>query len=106
MGRQLGLNDQTVSRWETGESIPNVKHYPSIIAFLGYFPFEIEDTLGGKIKQYRYREGLSQKKFAGLFRLPVKNIKAIEENRNTVTINLEKKLPELLMNKAGIECNS
>jgi DNA-binding XRE family transcriptional regulator len=94
-GQQLGLNHQTLSRWETGENTPNVTHYPKIITFLGYYPFKTDDTFGGKIKQYRFTHGLSQKKLAPLLKLPLKMLQAIEENGIMSTANIEKQLIEL-----------
>lgn len=40
VAKQMGLNDQTISRWEIGESNPRIKHQSTIIVFLGYCPFK------------------------------------------------------------------
>ncbi len=34
--KKLSINDQTFSRWETNENIPNTIHYHIIISFLGH----------------------------------------------------------------------
>lgn len=96
MAKLLNLNDQTISRWETEESIPNVKHYPSIISFLGTYPFEIEESLGGKCKRYRFTQGLSQKRLAQILKIPLKNIQAIEKKEIRLSITEEAAFIELL----------
>lgn len=95
IAKQLGINDQTVSRWETGESNPNIKHYPFVISFLDYYPFEIDDTFGGKIKRYRFINGMSRKKLAQLFKISSKLIQEIEENKSLPSINLGASLAQL-----------
>jgi len=63
----LNISRETLRSWELGEFEPHVSHYPVIIAFLGYNPCQTElDTIAGKIKDYRYRHGLTQQKFAKL----------------------------------------
>jgi transcriptional regulator with XRE-family HTH domain len=39
LAMKLGVNDQTISRWETGESMPRAKHQTNLEVFLGYCPF-------------------------------------------------------------------
>jgi len=64
---QLDIDRETLRCWETGVYEPHVYQYPSILAFLGYDPLQIDtSTLAGKIKQYRYSHGLSQEKMAEL----------------------------------------
>jgi DNA-binding XRE family transcriptional regulator len=38
IAEQLDLNDQTISRWETGENSPNIKNYQRIMLFLDLHP--------------------------------------------------------------------
>ncbi len=46
---------------------PRVGHYPKIIAFLGYFPFEAEKAnFGERITYYRYTHDLTPKEFGKL----------------------------------------
>ncbi|MFN0314181.1 MAG: helix-turn-helix domain-containing protein [Burkholderiales bacterium] len=62
---RLGVTPFTVLHWETGatKTIP-VKAMPGIIAFLGYDPFPKAETIGGQIKAYRRKTGLSLRQFA------------------------------------------
>jgi DNA-binding transcriptional regulator YiaG len=63
----LEINRETLRGWELGLWQPFVRHYPKIIHFLGYYPLSHEtETLGGKIKKYRFEHGLTQKQFAVL----------------------------------------
>ncbi len=59
---QLKVTECSVFNWENSRSLPKVKHYPDIISFLGYNPFESEidtETLHGKLQWHRTRLGLS-----------------------------------------------
>lgn len=58
----LKVTECSVFNWEKSRSLPKVKHYPDIISFLGYNPFENEidtETLHGKLKWHRTKMGLS-----------------------------------------------
>jgi DNA-binding XRE family transcriptional regulator len=35
----IGVAEESVANWERERSHPQVRHYPAIIAFLGYCPF-------------------------------------------------------------------
>lgn len=49
--------------WENGNSVPQIKHGPKIIEFLGYNPYLVKSkSLGGQVKNYRLLHGLSHKK--------------------------------------------
>jgi DNA-binding XRE family transcriptional regulator len=52
------VSNDTLTLWELGKANPLVQHYPAIIAFLGYYPFDHEiESIGGKLKQLRYCNG-------------------------------------------------
>jgi DNA-binding transcriptional regulator YiaG len=80
VARKLNLGLQTISHWESEDNIPNIYHYPAIISFLGYYPFRVDETEGGKIIKYRYERGLSKKKLARFLKTHVKNIDLWEAN--------------------------
>ena len=49
---ELDIDRETLRGWELGLWEPFVRHYPKIVKFLKYNPFNIEtDTLGGRIKK-------------------------------------------------------
>lgn len=57
--------EDSITGWENGRNTPQIQYYPKLIEFLGYSPFLVEtETLGGRIKQFRILNGLSQKAFA------------------------------------------
>lgn len=64
LAQLFSVSEETVANWENGNSEPQIQYFPQLISFLGSFPWEIDtNTLGGKIKEYRYKNGLSQKEF-------------------------------------------
>lgn len=57
----MGVDELAISNWEVKKTGPRTEYYPKIIEFLGYFPFDIDTSIfGGKIKRYRYMNGLIQ----------------------------------------------
>lgn len=61
----IGVCEDSITLWENNRNEPSIIYYPKIIQFLGYVPFDVDDsTLGGKIKLYRYLHGLSQTELA------------------------------------------
>lgn len=60
-GKLIGVGREGLCDWENHVTEPTIEFYPSIIQFLGYVPFEFDaETLAGKIKRYRYLNGLGQ----------------------------------------------
>jgi transcriptional regulator with XRE-family HTH domain len=89
----VGVSTDTITYWENGRFVPKVMFAPEIIDFLGYNPFQFEtETLGGKVKYYRYQKGLSQKRFAKLLGVDPSTIKSWEENEFEPEAENSKKL--------------
>ncbi len=64
---EIHIDRETLRGWELGLFEPHVSHYPKIVNFLGYIPYPNQDeTLAEKIKNYRYKYGLTQRGFAEL----------------------------------------
>jgi transcriptional regulator with XRE-family HTH domain len=57
VGRQLGVEKDTVTNWETNRTSPSLSHIPKIIKFIGYIPWE---TSTENIKMSRQLLGISQ----------------------------------------------
>jgi DNA-binding XRE family transcriptional regulator len=56
----LHISIDTITGWENNRSQPQLKHYPAVIAFLGYNPLETPMlSFAQSIRQYRLRHGLS-----------------------------------------------
>ena len=65
--RILSVCEDTVVGWEMRGTKPTIRQMPRIIKAIGYLPLEINtSTLGGKITEYRYLNGLTSKGFGKL----------------------------------------
>ena len=63
VAKLIGVSEDCITNWENGRSEPQIQFMPKIIEFLGYVPIEVDtSTLGGRIRDYRIRHGLSYKK--------------------------------------------
>jgi len=79
----IGVTEDCITLWEKNHSIPQIKYYPRIIEFLGYCPFEIdESTFSGRLKSYRLKNGLSNKKLGKNLNVNGSTILAWEGNRS------------------------
>jgi DNA-binding XRE family transcriptional regulator len=94
---QLKVSEDTVTYWENNRVQPMIHHMPVIIQFLGYNPFVIErKTLGGKIKYYRYVNGLSHKALGKLLFVNASTIGSWEINEFAPQPKTHKKLLTLI----------
>ena len=64
VAKLIGVRIETVLNWEKHKTEPAVQHYPKIITFLGYCPYQVATTFGQKLKRYRMYQGYSLKVFA------------------------------------------
>jgi len=91
--------EDSITAWENGRYDPQVAQYPKIIAFLEYSPFQIDDsTLGGRIKKYRFQNGLSREKFADMIGVDQTSVLAWEANGRK-PIKGKMKLLEKILNQ-------
>lgn len=89
----LHTSVDTITNWENGNTSPQISFYPSIISFLGYFPFNItQETTGGIIKAYRFRKGLSIKNLAKNWQIDEKSLLAYELNKREPSKKLQQKI--------------
>ncbi len=58
--KRFGLEKETYANWEKDRCSPAMKHWPGIIAFLGYDPNPEPETLGERLLAHRRRHGLSR----------------------------------------------
>ncbi len=80
---QFGVSEDSITYWENNRSIPQIKFYPKIIKFLEFNPFEVDiKTIGGKIKNYRYLNGLSHKQMGKLLSVDASTVRAWEFGKN------------------------
>jgi transcriptional regulator with XRE-family HTH domain len=66
LARDLGVDQSTISGWQTGRQTPTTKHIPKVIEFLGYSPFDINNasSLAERIVMLRKTRGLTGKALA------------------------------------------
>jgi DNA-binding transcriptional regulator YiaG len=96
----LGVDRETLRGWEQGLFHPLLRHYPRIIKLLGYIPFETDETtLAGKIKKYRYINGLTQRQFANLINADIVTVWKWEKRNITPLPETQKVLHALLESK-------
>jgi transcriptional regulator with XRE-family HTH domain len=70
VAQRIGADTTSLWAWETNRKAPAVRFYPSIIEFLGYYPWQNESsTFGQRIKQFRYSRGLSQEQLSSLLKV-------------------------------------
>jgi DNA-binding transcriptional regulator YiaG len=100
VAKMFKVSEDCITYWENNRSEPQVSYYPSIIEFLGYLPLEFDmSSLIGKIKAYRYRNGLSQKRFAKVFGIDTGTFRLWENENRRPSIRMIKKLEVLLTTK-------
>ena len=95
VARQLNVSEDCLCYWENGRNEPRLYQYPVIIAFLGYYPFDHETaTFGGKIKRYKYEQGLSNEKLAKVLGVDESTVANWERNKR---LPLARKLESVLL---------
>ncbi len=93
----VGVSEDCITYWENGRSEPQIQFMPYIIEFLGYMPIELNtSTLGGKIKAYRIKHGLSHKRMGKILGVDGSTI-GVWETKNTVGHN-KKVLVDTILN--------
>ena len=67
MALLLNTCEDTVTNWENNVVKPQIKCYPKIIRFLGYYPYDHPiDTAAGLIERCRHILGLSYERLGEL----------------------------------------
>ena len=62
LAQRIGVIEQCISNWEAHRSQPQIRHYPAIISFLGYYPFNFDlNSTQEKLTRLRYGYGVSYK---------------------------------------------
>jgi DNA-binding transcriptional regulator YiaG len=86
----FNVSDDCVTYWENNRSEPQIQYYPLIFGFLEYCPFELDtSTLMGRIKAYRYVNGLSQNRLARMVGVDPSTILAWENEKGRVSERLK-----------------
>ena len=61
VAERLGSRLSTVLCWEKGTRHPTDRYLPALIRFLGYDPLPAPTGMGGRLRTWRRRQGLSGK---------------------------------------------
>ena len=64
LGQHIGVHGLSVTNWELNRTIPELKHMPAILSFLGYNPLSRPTTLAERLVLHRRCRGWSQKRLA------------------------------------------
>jgi len=92
----IGVDVDTITTWETARYKPQVRHYPAIIFFLGYYPFDHErESNVGKMLFIRYCYGWSRKQLAKVLDTDVALIRLWETKKKPVNPKYCDKLLDL-----------
>ncbi|WP_369751276.1 helix-turn-helix domain-containing protein [Asinibacterium sp. OR53] len=101
LAKLLGVTKDCVWLWEAERNTPQLHHYPALIAFLGYYPFDHEtDTLGGKITRYKNLHGMSTKKLAKLLGVDEGTVAQWERNETKPLARSMSRIISILHTKA------
>lgn len=100
---KLEVNYRTYVFWENGDIVPRPSHYPAIIRFLGYLPFEIDrTTIAGKVRVCCLLKGVTKLQFSKMLGLEPRMLVKFERGKKALTHEVDKALnwmlAELLMN--------
>ncbi len=55
VAQQAGVNEWTYLLWEHDRTFPNIRMWPTVIRFLGYYPFPKPQTLSNRLIAFRRR---------------------------------------------------
>lgn len=93
----IGVERGGLVDWENNNTSPAIEFYPAIIQFLKYFPFEIDTaSIAGRLKQYRFLNGLSQENFGRMAGIGPATIFRIEQEIGTLSKTTKKRLYKIL----------
>ncbi len=82
VGKRLGVNMNTVYKWEYHREYPHPRVYGMIVEFLGYEPDVLARRYcGEKILAYRKLHGISQSRFARKLGIHITTLRQWEKNR-------------------------
>ena len=97
MAKHLGVTTECVMLWEKGNSVPQIKHAPKIIEFLGFNPYVVEGkSLGARVKNYRLLHGLSHKELGKILGMDGGTISRWENGVFIPDSKTQSRLEELL----------
>ncbi len=98
----LNVSTDCITYWENNKTQPQVNYFPRIIEFLGFLPFEFgTSTFTGKLKAYRFRNGLSHKRLGKILNVDATTIRAWESGKRNPLKGMLAKLNKIFDNSAS-----
>lgn len=92
------MSIDSITNWENGRSVPQIKYNPKIAKFLGYNPVQIAgNTFGYRLKRYRIERGLSCKVLGKLLRVDASTIRSWETEKFKPSKKLRDSIAEILL---------
>ncbi|MHB8843036.1 MAG: helix-turn-helix transcriptional regulator [Candidatus Aquicultor sp.] len=89
----LGVKKESIYNWENNHNSPKIYVLPKIIEFLGYVPFELpKETMGDRVRAYRYKHGLSQRRLAELLGIDKTTVRDWERNKHSPSKKLLRRI--------------
>jgi transcriptional regulator with XRE-family HTH domain len=92
----LQVTKCTIWNWENNRSEPVVQHYPAIMHFLGYCPYQYPKKWGERLRLHRMHQGLSTKKLARLIKVDPGSIQSWEKRGHPPCKYLQLKVDNFL----------
>ncbi|MBL8206843.1 MAG: helix-turn-helix domain-containing protein [Blastocatellia bacterium] len=78
----FGVTECSVTNWELGHSEPEIRYYPMIIEFIGYYPYVPTSDLVERVKAVRIALGLSIEKLAEVLSVDKSSIASWERRQH------------------------
>jgi transcriptional regulator with XRE-family HTH domain len=96
VAERLGADLKTIANWEGQRSEPTFRHFPALLAFLGYDPRPEGRTFGERLYRARTARGLSHRDLARLIGVDESTVWKWEDGRHRPTSGLLARLPAVL----------
>jgi len=104
VAERLGADLKTVASWEGQRTDPSFRHFPALLAFLGYDPRPEGRTFGERLYRARTARGLSHRDLARLIGVDESTVWKWEDGRHRpngrLLSRLQEELPKMT-EKAG-----
>lgn len=97
LAKILGVCTDCVTYWENNRSKPQIQHFPAIQLFLGYSLVRFDEKkFEGRLKEYRWRKGLSQKRLGEMLGVDASTVGSWEKGKSVPSACNLKELESLI----------
>jgi transcriptional regulator with XRE-family HTH domain len=104
VAERLGADLKTIANWEGQRSEPTFRHFPALLAFLGYDPRPEGRTFGERLFRARTAKGISLQKLARLIGVDESTVRNWEHEKRRPTARLVARLQKELPKVGGNNC--